>query len=130
MIRVSRGMFNTGVHLLMSTSGEPGWSITARLQEGKRYLDADRDVLFSRYGLSSQQWTVLGTIGHYSVKPEATSVGDAKFITNDNRIDRVKFVENMNALMSYAATQGFSDSPAYPGFSVIPIAVYRPIPKT
>jgi hypothetical protein len=98
------------------------------LQEGKRYLDAERDVLFSRYGLASQEWTILGTVGHYAAPPEDISTDFDGFTTPENKLDRHRLVSTINALLSFIADQGLSDAPTYPGFSLVPIAVYRPIP--
>jgi len=45
-------------------------------------------------------------------------------------VSRTKFVNGLNSLMSLIAGLGFADTPPYPGFSIIPIAVYRLIPKS
>jgi hypothetical protein len=36
VIRVAKGMFGKGLHLLISTEGGVGWTATARLQEGRQ----------------------------------------------------------------------------------------------
>jgi hypothetical protein len=33
----------------------------------------------------------------------------------------------MNSMMGAVAGAGFADVPPYPGFSIVPMAVYRPI---
>ena len=130
MIRIARGMFNKGLHLLFSTDGGLGWSATARLQEGRRYLDAEPDVLFSRYGTAPQEWTVVGTIGHFSSAPDIRAMEGVNFLSEDGqRVSRTAFVSGLNKLMNMIGGQGLTDMPQYPGFSVVPLAVYRLIPE-
>lgn len=130
MIRIARGMFSQGLHLLFSTTGTVGWSATARLQEGRRYLDAQPDVLFSRYGTAPQEWTIVGTIGRFSTAPDPTALQGVDFLNPSNQsISRARFVNGLNALMEMIGSQGITDTPEYPGFSIVPLAVYRMIPE-
>lgn len=128
VIRIARGMFSPGLHMQMSSSGRVGWTAIARLERGRRYLDAEPEVLFSRYGITPQEWTVVGTIGHFAARPQPGASPDFPDFTTDGRISRAKFVEGLNTFLAMIATQGLSDAPAYPGFSIIPLAVYRLIP--
>ncbi|MFD4195948.1 DUF6414 family protein [Amycolatopsis thermoflava] len=125
LIRIARGTFGAGLHLLLTARPNRPWSITTRLQEGKRYLDVERDVLFSRYGLQRQNWTIFGTIGRYA--PKSVAAPDGNFF-DDGKLNRDEFVAQVNQLLGHLAGQGLSDSPKYPGFSLVPIAVYRSIP--
>lgn len=130
VIRTARGMFHQGLHVLILTRGTAGWTATARLQQGRRYLDAEPDVLFSRYGTTPQEWTIVGTIGHFSEPFQAAGLDDLNFMSDGGMtISRPQFVSGLNALMSHVAGFGFADTPPHPGFSVIPMAVYRIIPK-
>lgn len=130
MIRTARGMFNKGLHLLFSTTGGVGWNATARLQEGRRYLDAEPDVLFSRYGTAPQEWTIVGTVGRFSIKPSPGLLQEANFLSpNGQSISRARFVNGLNSLMGMIGGYGITDAPEYPGFSIVPLAVYRLIPE-
>lgn len=130
MIRIARGMFNKGLHLLFSTTGGVGWNATARLQEGRKYLDAEPDVLFSRYGTAPQEWTIVGTVGRFSTKPDPASMEKVNFLSPDGQsISRARFVNGLNSLMGLIGGQGITDTPEYPGFSIVPLAVYRLIPE-
>lgn len=126
MVQLSRGMFTPGLHLNMSPAGVDSHVVTARLQEGRQFLDGESDVLFARYGAGVQSWTLVGSIGHYGTT--SNEVGDgAKLVDDDERINRSAFVSFVNSFMSYVGTLGFVDAPAEPGFSVVPLAVYRAI---
>lgn len=130
IIRVTKGMFSKGLHMLLSTDGGVGWTAVARLQQGRRYLDAEPDVLFSRYGTKPQEWTVVGTIGHFSSRPDVQATQNLDFLSEDRQtISRPRFVAGLNALMALIAGQGLADTPPFPGFSIIPMAVYRMIPR-
>ena len=41
------------------------FSSAIRLQEGQQFLDSDPEILFARYGVRAQDWTVVGTVGHH-----------------------------------------------------------------
>jgi hypothetical protein len=128
IIRIAKGMFSNGLHLLISTDGGVGWTATARLQEGRQYLDAEPDILFSRYGTEPQEWIIVGTIGHYSTELNPLATQGLNFLTDDKiAVDRTRVVSGLNTLVS-KAMGGFADIPKFPGFSIVPLAVYRLIP--
>lgn len=125
LTQVSRGMFAPGLHLVLMPDVEDSGAVTVRLQEGRQYLDTDPDILFARYGVGAQEWTVVGTIGHY---PEAEpDMDDANFMDGDQNIRRADFGRYVNRLGSLLGNYGFTDLPQAPGFSMIPWAVYRTI---
>lgn len=129
IVRLARGMFAPGLHLHMQPEGVDGFGITARLQEGRQFLDSEPDVLFARYGAGLQEWTVVGSIGHYGVTVDE-AVDSSGLTRPDNTVDRSRFVGFINQFMSFLGTQGFVDVPAEPGFSVVPLAVYRVVAQS
>lgn len=129
MVRVARGMFPNGLHLLLEGDGSVGWTATARLQKGQQYLEAEPDILFSRYGTAPHDWTVVGTIGYFADAPQSNSLDGMDFTNEDKSVSRTNFVTGLNALTTVVASLGFADSPAFPGFTIIPLAVYRMIPE-
>jgi len=123
MIKVARGVFGEGVHLHLRPAGADGPAISTRLESGRRFLDSSPEILFSRYGLGQQEWTVVGVVGQLGrgILPE--EVDD---VTNDdNSVNRAKFVDLVGRFLAEAA--GLVDLPREPGFSLIPLAVYRGI---
>lgn len=121
--QVTRGMFAPGLHLVLASDAEKAGSVTIRLQEGRQFLDTDPDILFARYGVGAQEWTVVGTVGHHP-DPSA-SLDNPDFMTADDDIARGKFGRYVNQLGSVLGNLGFTDLPQAPGFSVIPWGVYR-----
>jgi hypothetical protein len=113
----------------MQPVGAEGFGVTARLQEGRQFLDSEPDVLFARYGAGLQEWTVVGSIGHYGVTVSG-AVNNSGLTRADGTVDRSGFVRFINQFVSFIGTQGFVDVPAEPGFSVVPLAVYRVVARS
>lgn len=125
-VQISRGIFAPGLHINLTPVA--GVLIGARLQEGRRFLDSEADILFARYGTERQEWTLMGSVGSYGT--EETVVPEMDFYNPDGSVNRGDFAECMNAQMRNLGRIGFIDLPQYPGFSVVPFAVYRSIPRT
>ncbi|MGV9246733.1 DUF6414 family protein [Streptomyces sp. NPDC003710] len=128
ILKVARGVFAPGLHINLSPVKSSEIMITSRLQEGRQYLDTEPDILFARYGTEEQEWTLVGSVGHYGSK-DAPSPNDA-FVNSDGSVSRGKLATFINAHMRTLGATGFIDLVQHPGFSVIPFAVYRAIPRT
>ncbi|MER5464597.1 hypothetical protein ABT010_28690 [Streptomyces sp. NPDC002668] len=124
-VQISRGIFAPGLHINLTPVA--GVLIGARLQEGRQYLDSEADILFARYGTERQEWTLMGSVGSYGT--EETAIPEMEFHNPDGSVNRGDFAECMNAQMRNLGRIGFIDLPQYPGFSVVPFAVYRSIPR-
>lgn len=124
IIQVARGVFSPGLHLNMTPTGTTGAIVTARLQEGRQFLDSDPEVLTARYGASEQEWTLVGSIGHYGQEPVADEDAPA-LVNSDESVNRAGFAGFVNNFLLKLGSTGFIDLPQEPGFSVVPLAVYR-----
>lgn len=123
MIKLIRGVFGEGVHLHLRPLGPDGPIVSARLEMGRRFLDSSPEVLVSRYGLTRQDWTVVGMVGQLGRRSGITSVED---VTNgDKTVNRAKLVDLVASFLG--ETAGLVDLPQAPGFSIIPLALYRSI---
>lgn len=120
-IRLARGMFIPGLHLMLSPASLDSHIITCRLQEGMKYLESDPEVLFARYGVTDQLWTMVGTVGAYA--PEDSTPFDTAATQKD--WGRPQFIDMVNTFMRHIGSSGLADMPTFPGFSMIPFAVYR-----
>ncbi|WP_369169212.1 hypothetical protein AB5J49_15455 [Streptomyces sp. R28] len=127
ILQVSRGVFAPGLHMNLSPVESSDILITSRLQEGRQYLDSESDILFARYGTEEQEWTVVGSVGHYGSKDPVQP--DDAFFNSNGAVSRGKLASFMNAHMRTLAETGFVDLVQYPGVSLIPFAVYRSIPR-
>lgn len=123
IIRLIRGVFGEGMHLHLRPAGVDGPIISARLEEGRRFLDSSPEVLFSRYGLAEQDWTVVGVVGQLGSGHATQKIED---VTNeDGSVNRAKLVAVVGQLLEQAS--GLVDLPRGQGFSIVPLAVYRAI---
>ncbi|MFE6386761.1 DUF6414 family protein [Nocardiopsis dassonvillei] len=126
MIRIIRGVFGEGVHLHLRPLGVDGPTVSARLESGRRFFDSSPEVLLSRYGLSPQEWTIVGITGQLGDK---ISPDEFINITNaDDSVNRAKVVDLVHQFLGQTA--GLIDIPQKPGFSMVPLAVYRTIGKS
>ncbi|MFF9146153.1 hypothetical protein ACF1BN_14960 [Streptomyces sp. NPDC014861] len=124
-VQISRGVFTPGLHINLTPAKDV--LISARLQEGRQYLDSEADILLARYGAEPQEFTIMGSIGSYGT--EEKELPDQNFMNDDGVMSRGLFAEVMNSQMRSLGRIGFIDLPQYPGFSLIPFAVYRSIPR-
>ncbi|WDO07853.1 hypothetical protein ME763_20550 [Streptomyces murinus] len=125
-VRIAKGVFTPGLHINLAPA--KGALVSARLQEGRQYLDTEAEILFARYGTERHEWTLVGSIGSYGT--EETELPDMDFYNPNGSINRGEFAEAMNAQMRNLGRIGFIDLPQHPGFSIIPFAVYRAIPRS
>jgi len=123
-------MFTPGLHLNMRPTGLDSHVVTARLQEGRQFLDGDPEVLFARYGAGQQEWTLVGSLGHYGETVTEAATDDPALVDADGNVNRSRFAAFVNNFLSYLGTLGFIDVPAEPGFSVVPLAVYRVVGRS
>lgn len=127
IIQISRGLFAPGLHLTLHPTGADTHTISMRLQEGRQFMDSDADVLFSRYGGGNQQWTVVGTVGYHGEVVTQSQVDRMGITDSDDNVSRLGFSKYVNAFVGQLGTLGMVDTPRPPGFSVVPLAVYRGI---
>ncbi|MFF3245774.1 hypothetical protein ACFYWY_19000 [Streptomyces sp. NPDC002870] len=127
MVRVARGMYTPGLHMNLSPVESADPLISCRLQEGRQYLDTEADILFARYGTDVQEWTLVGSVGHYG--SQDTTLPDPDFVDRNGVVSRGAFSSYINATLRHVGGLGFLDMPKYPGLSMIPFAVYRSIPR-
>lgn len=129
IVKVARGLFTPGLHLNLSPANNDQLTVGARLQEGRRFLDSETEILFARYGVGKQLWTLVGSIGHYARPEDKLMPEDPGLVSSANQVIRVRFADFVNSYMRFLGSLGFADIPQYPSFSVVPLAVYRSVPR-
>lgn len=125
IVKIARGLFAPGLHMNLMPTGDHRLIISSRLQEGRDHLDGDVDVLFARYGVVMQEWTLVGSIGHYAPQA-APSLADPG-LADDGVVNRAKMANYINNALGFVGALGISDIPQFPGFSVVPVGVYRTV---
>ncbi|MEU0510158.1 MULTISPECIES: DUF6414 family protein [Amycolatopsis] len=135
LMRTIRGIVPPGLNMYAFSSGGDGSvSMAARLQRERRYLDADPDVVAANFGLDSQPWTIVGTIGHYSSGGSVQTAEETPEQQFENfmqgtaeKFNRGNFIRQMSTTLSQFGRLGFLNIPQHPGFTIVPIAVYRAV---
>ena len=125
MVQVSRGVYSPGLYLNLQPSKEQNHVVSARLEEGRSFLDSEVDVLFARYGAGYQEWTLVGVIGHHGLENPEQDFSEPTFLDSDGHVVRSSFSEFINSFMQFLGKLGFADLVQAPAFSVVPVAVYR-----
>ncbi|SCL16897.1 hypothetical protein GA0074694_1812 [Micromonospora inyonensis] len=125
LVKIARGLFTPGLHLNLYPTDNDTHSIGVRLQEGRQFLDGDPEILFARYGTGNQNWTVVGTIGHYANAKDRVSPEYADITDGAGQVVRGRTAAFVNSYMRFLGALGFADVPQWPGFNVVPLAVYR-----
>jgi hypothetical protein len=69
-------------------------------------------VLFARYAAGLQDWTVVGSIGHYGQIVTDGVMDNSGLARADDSVDRSGSVRFINHFISYLGTLGFVDLPA------------------
>lgn len=123
IMRVIRGTFADGLHLYQRPLGKEGPVVAARLEEGRRFLDSDPSVLLSRYGVSEQEWTIVGIVGQMGISKSSSA--EPQVTKPDGSVNRAGVIDLVENLIY--DTAGFVDVPRDKDFTVVPIAVYRNI---
>jgi len=127
IIKISRGMFTPGLHLNLMPTDDDNLTVSVRLKEGQAYLDSDAEMLFARYGVGVQEWTVVGVIGYYAEEHYVPMSSTTNLLRGLNQVHRAKTASYLNSYMGAIGSYGFVDMAQYPGFTIIPLAVYRSI---
>lgn len=125
IVRIAKGAFTQGFHLLLLPDDGADYAVTARLEEGRRYLDSTPEILISRYGIEPQEWTLVGSVGHYPSKDAGEPPPFADVTGGTGTVSRTRMADVVQTVVRHLAATGLVDLPRYPSFSVVPIAVYR-----
>lgn len=108
---------------------KPNHGFTGTLLESSEYVGPERSALHGRYGNEARDWITVGIVSRVGsrVDPNQNFVpeglrgaGGAAF--ERDKLDRM--VQNFSSLLE---AHGGNESPTYPGMSILPLAVYRPL---
>lgn len=134
MIHTAGGVFLPGFNLMMNTAGATGnMNIGALLQDNRQYLDASPNVVASRFGASAQPWTLVATVGHYSL--ELSEAGQRKITmmlknATSSAFNCNRFVWTITSSIEDMSQSGLTELPQHSGMAAVPIAVYRAVRRS
>jgi len=121
------------VRLLSCGLDHPQMGFAGSLLARDEYLQRERDELFSRYGSILRGWTTVMQIAHVPAEDDAASVmeldqASMQQLASGQAINRAAFERTASQLLRMMESIGITEGPRWPTISVVPLAVYRPVP--
>jgi hypothetical protein len=122
------------VRLLACGLDRPEHGFAGSLLGRDSYLQREREELYSRYGSVLSGWTMLMQVARIPTE-EATSSArianssDWGELAAGGSINRAAFEGVASQLLQMMESIGVAEGPRFPTISVVPLAIYRPIPE-
>ena len=98
------------------------------------YIQRERDALFALYGAVLKGWTSLLQV---AAVPDPATTNAAKNVNfsglslaDDTVIERAALERASIDLLAMMDSRGISEGPRWPAISVVPLGVYRPVPRS
>jgi hypothetical protein len=89
------------------------------------YIQPEREALFSRYGTSLKDWTIVMQVARIP-SPSTTQAPDfGKSFAGNDALDRSALENTVGNLVSYMETLGIAEGAKYTAVSVTVLAIYR-----
>lgn len=121
------------VRLLSCGLDHPEMGFAGSLLARDEYLQRERDELFSRYGSILRGWTTVMQVAHVPGEGETASAMELdqvslKQLASGQAINRAAFERTAAQLLRMMESIGITEGPRWPTVSVVPLAIYRPVP--
>lgn len=121
------------VRMLACGVDHPESGFAGSLLGRDEYLQREREELYSRYGSVLSGWTALMQIAHIPSGAATASARDSAAsewgdLAAGGNINRAAFEGAAAKLLQMMESIGVAEGPRWPTISVIPLAIYRPVP--
>ncbi|MEV0758229.1 hypothetical protein [Streptosporangium sp. NPDC050280] len=103
------------------------FNLSGALLSRSEYMQNEREELYSRYGYTLDNWTMVAQIARIPKRTPAEAPSfniEGELIVN-GRMDRIAMERIGVSLIKYIEAFGLAEGPIYPSISVTPLAVYR-----
>jgi hypothetical protein len=128
--KVAEGLLAGGITVRSFPCGMdyPNYGFSGMLLGRSDCIDPERVALFSRFGMSASEWTVVASIARFPRKPSgeppSLNVGELSTgpVINRNEVERA-YIE----MLALFEASGFSAGPVWPSIGITPLAVYRTV---
>jgi hypothetical protein len=122
------------VRFLACGPEHPEYAFTGSLLSRDEYIQRERETLYARYGARLEGWTSVLQIARVPTAAEGESAREASFadlvLTGASGIKRATILERAAALETMLEAQGIAEGPVWPSISVVPLAIYRVVPRS
>lgn len=122
------------IRVLPCGRDQPSFSFVGSLLGRDEYIQRERDALFSRYGALISGWTAVLQVAAVSQEAEDAAARGQDFaslnFTLGETFDRAVMERASLDLLAMMDSLGISEGPRWPAVSVVPLGIYRVIPRS
>jgi hypothetical protein len=122
------------VRFLAGGGDDPRLSFAGSLLGRDEYIQREREALYSRYGSLLTGWTSVLQIARIPDEEAGQRARERDFssidLADEDVINRSKVLQSAVHLTEMLEARGIAEGPLWPTISVIPLAIYRMVPRT
>lgn len=112
----------------------PELAFSGSLLGRAEYIQLERDALFSRYGSVLNGWTSIVQIASIPSESDGVSARQPSFRgivgSDGSGINRPALEQTLVSVLGMLEATGIAEGPRWPGISVIPLGIYRIVPRS
>lgn len=112
----------------------PEFAFAGSLLSRDDYIQRERETLYARYGARLEGWTSVLQIARISTAEEAEEARATQFkdltVAGEDGIRRATILDAAARMESMMEAIGIAEGPVWPSISVIPLALYRTVPRS
>lgn len=122
------------VRFLGCGDSNPKYSMVGSLLGRDEYIQREREALFARYGSLLEGWTAVVQIATVPSRSQLDAARSSTFddldFTSGDGIDRAAIEQVVMRLLGRMEIVGISEGPVWPSVSVVPLAIFRTVPRS
>ncbi len=114
---------------------ESRYGFTGSLLGRDEYIQREREALLARFGSVLEGWTAVVQVAKVptreaSAAARSRSFDDLQLMDDEGVIDRTRILQTAVHMTEMLEAQGIAEGPQWPSISVIPLAIYRTVPRS
>lgn len=123
------------VRFLACGEEHPEFSFSGSLLGREEYIQNEREALFSRYGSHLSGWTAIVQVAAIPTREAGEEARKRDFanlesFAGSTGVNRAAIEQAAIQLLGTMEATGISEGPLWPGISVIPLGIYRSVPRS
>jgi len=112
----------------------PELAFAGSLLGRSNYIQREREALFSRYGSTLKGWTSVVQVATVPSNADAIAARDRDFsqvnFSTEEGVNRAGLEQTVIQMLGMLEARGMAEGPLWPGISVIPLGIYRVVPRS
>jgi hypothetical protein len=119
------------VTIMPCGSDHPSFALSGTLLDRADYLEPERAALFSRYGVTPSEWTIVAVVTRSREETTLPDLSNVPSLTHaDGVLNRDAFEGFAETMLSYLEQVGMTEAPQAPAVGITPLAIYRIVPQS